>query len=590
MKKIIKVLFILTVIFISSFGVARAVDTTTIHLDIETDSSSFSQDVNVTPCDSDNNQSTPDTITAYCALDQLEKSGILPTKSDWSGLWINSINGIANTDKIFWMWLVNLNIDNPYSDFKCHQDSPSGCSAKQYILNPNDNILFYYNINPLNISVSNSNPTVSDNITISVKELGLDGWNSVWIPSLGATVTLGTQSCTTISDGTCSIILDTSGSLTAIGSKTLYVPSPSINIEVSAPIHHSSGGSYIINPIKPTFDLKKAFDFLISQQKENGSFGEELYTDWAALALATGNYQEQTIKLVKYFGETKMSGTLLTDYERHAMALMTLGLNPYNANNENYIEKITAQFDGKQFGDVNEDNDDVFALIVLQNAGYTPEDKMISNDISFILNRQKDNGSWDESIDMTGATIESLSVFNQNEQVKNALIKAKEFLKQNQKDNGSWNNNASSTAWAMEGILASSEKPEDWIKNNNTPFDYFASNQNTDGGTKNEYLQNKIWETAYVASALSGKTWNQTMQKFNKIEMPAVIKIKAPVQKTETPKKIAKENIKPKLENLANQNTAKVVNTITESLVVTKIETPQKSWFRNLLDKIFSVF
>ena len=47
-------------------------------------------------------------------------------------------------------------------------------------------------------------------------------------------------------------------------------------------------------------------------------------------------------KIIKYFLENKFSGTLVTDYERHAMALMALGLNPYNTNNENYIKKITA--------------------------------------------------------------------------------------------------------------------------------------------------------------------------------------------------------------------------------------------------------
>ncbi|MEK7081158.1 MAG: DUF4430 domain-containing protein [Patescibacteria group bacterium] len=341
--------------------------------------------------------------------------------------------------------------------------------------------------------------------------------------------------------------------------------------------------------IKPTFDTKKAFGFLIAQQKNDGSFGEDLYTGWVALALASGNYQDQTIKLVKYFGESETTGTLLTDYERHAMALMALGLNPYNTNGENYIEKITAGFDGKQFGNASEDNDDIFALIVLQNAGYTPNEKMISDDINFILSQQKENGSWDESVDMTGASMEALSAFSPIPGIGESLEKAKEFLKQNQKDNGSWGNNASSTAWALEGIFALNEKPEDWIKSENTPFDYLASIQDTDGGIKNENTQNKIWETAYVASALSGKTWNQIMQKFEKPKMPAVIET-APIKNTHITKASVIKKVKPKLENLVSQNTAAVINAVTPTPATIKTENSQKGWFARLLENIFSVF
>lgn len=677
MNKIIKVLLVITVLFISSPALAD----TAVHLDIETNTGSiYNQGITATPCDSDNDPATPDIESAYCALVQ---SGI---PSDWSGLWVNSINGIVNNDNgngAYWMWLVNLNINNATYG-SCDQDNPYSCSAKQYILKPNDHIIFYYNTNPLNISVSNLNPAVGDNLTITVIELGLDSsWNPVWAPSSGATATLGTQSCTTIADGTCSIVLETAGSLNAVGSKILYAPSASASIEVSTPkpiggsasccsISGGSGGalSAIISSsstppsipiIKTKFDLKKAFDFLILQQKENGSFGEDIYTDWVALALVSGNYQDQTIKLIKYFGEYKLENPTLTDYERHAMALMSLGLNPYNiysasdeTSGENYIGKITAGFDGKQFGNINEDNDDIFALIVLQNAGYKQDEKMITDDITFILNKQKDNGSWDESVDMTGASIEALSAFSQNEQVKNALIKAKEFLKQNQKENGGWGN-ASSTAWAIEGILALSEKPtniaigdtpeyfdlqnifrEDWIKNGNTPLDYFAIIQDTDGGTKNENIQNKIWETAYVTSALSGKTWNQIMQKFEKPKevitkekenrlleeklekilalledrkikeeeksKPAVVKItaKKPAQSIEiakNPKKGEKEDEPPKLENLASQNISQSMsqNTATALTAITdspaqKTETPQRNWFLRFLDKIFSIF
>ena len=91
------------------------------------------------------------------------------------------------------------------------------------------------------------------------------------------------------------------------------------------------------------------------------------------------------------------------------MALMALGLNPYNINGENYIKKITDSFDGTQYGNIEKDSDDIFALIVLQNAGYEKEEDIIKNTITYILSKQKENGSWNESVDMTGASMQALS-------------------------------------------------------------------------------------------------------------------------------------------------------------------------------------
>jgi len=583
---------------------------TNIHLQIETNTGTiYNQNIDVAPCDNEGIME----ITAYCALTQ---SGIT---SDWSGFWINSINEVSNNagnNGIYWMWLANLNINNPYSDFICHQDAPSGCSAKQYILNTNDKILFYYNINPLNISVDNTNPTVGNNITIKVTELGLDGWTSVWNKATGGKIVVNSNIYDLDSNGEYSLPITDINQIIIKAQKDNFIDSKEIVINPKpipapepAPAPRRSGGGpiFLINPIsniqKAKFDINKGFEFLYSQQEENGSFGEDLYTDWTALSLSTTtSFKNQNIKLQKYLQTINTKDYGLTDYERHSIALMAQGINPYNVNNKNYIEKIISSFDGKQFGNIKEDNDDIFALIVLQNAGYKKDEEIIKNTINFILSKQKENGSWDESIDMTGAGIGALSYFNQDEKVKNSLIKAREFLKQNQKDTGGWAN-ISSTSWAIEGILALSEKPEDWIKNNNTPIDYLSINQNIDGGIKNlpaqtgEYLQNQIWETAYSLTALSGKTWNQIMQKFEKPKekigqqenQKTITKIIAKKNLQET-KKINiqnKENKKQTSENITKENVATVIKS-TNNTTTKGIETKKNSWFKRFFTKIFS--
>ena len=626
MKKIFLSLSII-IGFVGMFNFTYAADPVNITLKVYSgDTVLFDGPKTITPC-----AQSPDiidplqfTVNGKCAIEQSGLSNTWTWNYTPSG-WLDELGGYTTTPDYSKSWNYFVNLTYGHGSDALNQYNPSA----------NDELLLTYDSYPLRISASQNSGAIGDTIIFTAEEESTfdANYNMIWTPLSEAMITLDAQSCVTITDGTCSIILNTSGSLNAVGSKTLHVPSANVNIEVSAPdpepepVQHNSSGSYVNyipttianNITKSTFDLKKAFEFIISQQKENGSFGEDIYTDWTALALASGNYQDQTIKLIKYFGESKTENKLVTDYERHAMALMALGLNPYNMNGENYIEKITASFDGKQFGDINQDNDDIFSLIVLSTAGFTETEKMIIDDISFILSKQKENGSWDESVDMTGAAIQALanttekSCFlvgslsapagaalplgspacetSKNKELFSAVNKAKEFLKQNQKDDGGWGN-VSSTAWAMQGIIALSEKPEDWKKNDKTPFDYLASNQDADGGIKNEYLQNRIWETSYVITALSGKTWNQIMYKFNK---PTQAQQEA---KEKSSKQIIAKNITQKTkiadskkeiqktENLSPQNTATVINSLDEK----STEPIKDSWFRNFLNKIFSIF
>lgn len=382
-------------------------------------------------------------------------------------------------------------------------------------------------------------------------------------------------------------------SLDFIDPVTPLAPTGSEPLLPSSPTTPDQDSSDQNNKAK-TFDKENAIKFLISQQKDNGSFGEDLYTDWSTLALAgEDGHQENIIRLIKHFGETNISGDLITDYERHAMALMSLGLNPYNTNGENYIKKITDGFDGKQFGDIDKDNDDVFALIVLQNAGYKAEDKIIKDDIYFVLGRQKIDGSWDGSPDLTGAGIEALSSLKEDPKIEYALDKARGFLKQSQKSDGSWGNNASSTAWVLEGILSLGEKPEDWKigmgKDSRTPLDFLYNAQDTDGSIKNESMANKIWETAYVASAMSGKTWSQIMRHFDKQEAenisPSITEQNSKDNTNPPEKPVKKLSIK----KFKKENTASVVNSLTDPKE-TKTSPPSESWFDKFLKSVFGFF
>ncbi|MEI7810377.1 MAG: prenyltransferase/squalene oxidase repeat-containing protein [bacterium] len=544
---------------------------------------------------------TPHIINSDSVLSMLNDADILNSSFNISDLeYYNSFGS-------FYLKCINDKCDN--WQYTVNNSYPTEGIDKK-ILSGGENVYFYFGPQYKVVLDSNSINT-NDNLNVTAKSY--DYQNNAWINRNGITVGLTQpdpsnpyspkeiQTKTVDQNGLATFSNIPIGNYNVGIQQDYYFPTETLTVSqapepvVVAPalVVHYSGGGAILSASKTTmsktvFDTNKAYSFLLSQQKDDGSFGNDLYTDWATIALSTtNNTQEQNTKLIKYLSTVNTKDYQLTDYERHVMALMSLGINPYNVNGENYINKITSNFDGKQFGDTEKDNDDIFALIVLQNAGYKQEDKIISNDIDFILSKQKDDGSWDSSVDLTGATIEALSSFNQNDKVKNALQKAKAYLKQNQKNDGGFGN-VSSTSWAIQGILALGEKPTDWINNTNTPIDYLAINQDADGGIKGADIQNRIWQTSYTLTSLSGKTWNQIMQQFSvpivktkDIKITSSEKVNQEITK-KLPVKISHKNIKIP----ASQNTASVIQAVEKNTTNTDA-TPKQNWFRRFIGKIF---
>lgn len=262
-----------------------------------------------------------------------------------------------------------------------------------------------------------------------------------------------------------------------------------------------------INNIKKIFNVDGAINFLEKNQSSDGSFaGADLYTDWTVVAYGAANVKDSSRDLLlNYLKNNSKLGQTITDDERRVMALLSLGQNPYDFNHVNYIDSIIKQFDGKQFGDSNLVNDDIFAVIPLLSSGYTKDDDIIKKDIDYILSKQNNNGSWNDSIDLTSAAIQMLNLINSNETIL-AVNKAQEFILSKQNDNGGFDS-VYSTSWAAQA-MASLNKV--WLKNNNSPLDYLANQQSDDGATlvPDETLANRVWSTSYAIVAALGKSWH----------------------------------------------------------------------------------
>lgn len=464
-----------------------------IHLEIETSSGSiYHDDLEVSACITDNTNTYK--LSPYCAL---SSSGVGVGWSWWGeDAFLSEINGVVNNSNdngVYWGWFANLELGQ--------------VALNKYTLKAGDSILLNYDINPIRILADNVSPKVGDSVNFTVQSFGYDGsWNPVWSNVSDAVIKIGLNSLITDSNGKATYIIDSSGEIKASAHKDGFIDSNNIILSVPVVVENPSGGG----PNNSVFSVSNANNFLLSKQNPDGSFGEMLYTDWVAISAGVSNAPFFS-SLKNYLQNNPLNSNVVTDNERHAMALMSLGINPYTGTGVNYIQKIVDSFDGVQIGDPSLINDDVFGLIVLGKAGYTQNDDLISKDISYLISKQASDGSFENSVDMTAAVIQALRIFDNNSE---AISKAENYLisNQNQADGGFGNN--FSTSWVIQAISSNANL----LENTNKADSYLANNQKIDGGMENldSDISNRIWATSYSVLAGMHKSFGDALNSFPK--------------------------------------------------------------------------
>lgn len=316
-----------------------------------------------------------------------------------------------------------------------------------------------------------------------------------WIPTVVATQLVDDL-------GTAKFSFEVSGTYDLGIAEDYYFPLYPIQV---TPLSVSSGGGGGGGGMPlPLFSVPNALSFLKNLQKEDGSFAGDMYTDWAAIALAsTGENGPEIARILSYWKENNTPSASITDIERHTMALLSLGQNPYDFHGVNYIQSIIQAFDGTQIGDSSLVTDDVFALIPLAAAGYTADDPMIAKVLAFILKNQDANGSWAGSVDFTAAVVQALKMFPLSES-DSALSSASLFLQSSQAGDGGFGS-VFSTSWAMQAMQTLGVQ---WGKNGYTPASYLGSAQTANGSAlPGDDAANAIWATSYAIPAAVGKPW-----------------------------------------------------------------------------------
>ena len=410
-------------------------------------------------------------------------------------------------------------------------------------INDTDTVFLYFG-SPRSVTLSTTTTPVGTAFTATAQMYSPT--DNTWTPASGVTIgatqpdpsnpwsPIEIATSTVNASGQAIFTLNATGTY-AIGIKEDYY-SPATTLTVTetaaatnetAPQQNSGTGGG--GPSHSQLNTSSAFVYLASKQNTDGSYNSSILSDWTAIAFASADLSAQTgpsaakIKLRDYLLTATPSMTNITDYERHAMALEALGINPYSGTPTDYITPIVHAFDGTQIGDPG-DSDDIFAIFPLMQAGYSPNDPMIQKVVAYIISHQRPNGSWDDTADMTAAAIQAVGPFFTTPGYASAMGKAAGYLKSTQQPNGSWGGsgmtNIDSTSWVQTAINAIPVNPShmvSWTSSSGyLPTDAIASAQQSDGAVRptSDTVDNRVWSTSYAVVAASGKYWLSVLQSF----------------------------------------------------------------------------
>ncbi|MDQ5955376.1 MAG: hypothetical protein QG621_379 [Patescibacteria group bacterium] len=462
----------------------------TITLDVETASTTlFNQSLTVTACPISPTSGTS-TVSGYCALEQ---SGLLPTWA-WYGddAFLDSAGGVANdyATNTYWAWLSNHAL--------------GATALNKHEVHNGETLLVTLGVFPLRITMDSATPYAGATTTAHITHFAYDAnYEAAWLPAASSTLHLGNELVAADAQGD-AVFTAPLVSTDLYATKDGFLPSNHLTLTPTLPTENtstggaSSGGGpspaqYAQPPHTNTEAVAGAKAFLLSHLQD-GRVGSDMITDWAAIALAPYQNEPLIEQLVAY--EKQLTPRSLTDTQRHAMALEALSIDPHSYG---LIAPIVASFDGTQFGDAQEVNDDIFALIALTHAGYSASDPLIQQDVVYILSKQEANGSWD-SVDLTAAAIQALTPLTSIDAVSSALKKAAEFLDAHT-DAAGCAGNVFSTSWVAMAQIALGK----------TASSCLLSMQQSDGGfgELSDTEDNRIWATAYALPVLQGTSWIQ---------------------------------------------------------------------------------
>jgi energy-coupling factor transport system substrate-specific component len=289
-------------------------------------------------------------------------------------------------------------------------------------------------------------------------------------------------------------------------------------------------------------DTGRATGWLLSVQNDDGGWGSlsdadssVAMTGWSMLGLEASGRNPFDIArngntpvdfLRRNMGDVTSTG----DIARTVLALQGAGADPRSFAGRNLIADLLGRrrdngsFEGWP-------GTTAFSVIALREAGATGG---LDKTLSWLARVQNDDGGWGDvpgspsTADGTGAVMQAMS---SSKVVERGLS----YLRKAQRPSGGYVTggngalNSQSTGWAVQGILAVGAKADSVRTDGNSPYDYLASRQASDGHYRysSSSDQTPIWVTAQVLVAVAGKSFPLTP--------PARTKQAPPTKRTASP-------------------------------------------------------
>jgi len=255
--------------------------------------------------------------------------------------------------------------------------------------------------------------------------------------------------------------------------------------------------------------IQKGLEYLEGVQNHDGSVGTYSDTGWVINALAAAGEDPGSWgngKILDYLknnaDQLNESFNLPADLSRDILAIVAAGEDPRNFGTGNttvplgdYVSALVGTFDGNQFGVADSINEDCWSVIALTSAGYSNDDAVIKNTLSYIINNQGEDDGWSwatpmndyyfaSDADNTAAAI--LALVNAGENIDSQYIQnALEYLRGVQADSGGFSaygvENTGSTAWALSSLNLIGSDISNWVKPGGDPA-IFLQNMQSDMG------------------------------------------------------------------------------------------------------------
>jgi iron complex transport system substrate-binding protein len=257
-------------------------------------------------------------------------------------------------------------------------------------------------------------------------------------------------------------------------------------------------GAYPMGPDDPA--VRSAMDYLHGCQKSDGGFGEAGRgsdpgtTSWALMAIVSAGEDPRawvkdgnsTLDYQRMMSDQIIAKGGTTDIARTILTLVAAGEDPRSFAGTDYVAALKGLV--KPNGQAGDHVYTTFWTVIALASVEEPVDASVQ----YLVSQQNADGGFpwtpgtDSDPDDTGAALMALGAAGVPDEAA-VVRRAVDYLKNEQLDDGGFHyggtsaSNSASDAWVIQGLVASGEDPDSWVRSGVSAVGHLQGLQNPDG-------------------------------------------------------------------------------------------------------------